>query len=111
MTDKELQAKLSELTKTVDNLSIKQTKLEEQITNIGRTVREIKEILEPQPINKQQLIKGSTLEINNTVTILNLTRGQQSEGKIIGVTKDNLAEIKISNGSVIRRIIRNIKKL
>ena len=34
---------------------------------------------------------------------------QQSEKIIIGVTKVNLAKIQVSNGSMVRRITRNIK--
>ena len=72
-------------------------------------IRDIRKIMESKPKTKQQLIKGSNLKINDIVEIMKSTRGQQSEVKIIGVTNDNLAIMQKNNGSVIKRITRNIK--
>ena len=109
MTDKELKVKLDDVTRTLEKLSIKQTKLEEYIVNTRITVRGIKEILGSKLKPKQQLINRYNLKVNDIEEILNPSRIQHSEGKIIGITKDNLAEIQTDNRSVIRRITRNIK--
>ena len=79
-----------------------------RLTTPKTTVRELEEILYTK--TKQQLIKGSKLQLNNTVKILKPARGQHNEGIIIGVIKDNLAKIRTGNGSVIRRISRNIEQ-
>ena len=71
------------------------------------TVKELEEILNSKP--RQELIKGVNLKLNNNVTIINPSMGQQSGGIIVGASKDNLAKIKMSNGNAIRIITINIQ--
>jgi hypothetical protein len=104
--------KISTLTKLISELHIKQQQIHEEIIEATALVDEINQRRKKEPTIKEKQIKkvarGTRPKIGDTVTIVNPKGNQPTEGTVVGFTKTDYVKVQGKDGTIIRRIPRNI---
>ena len=59
---------------------------------------------------REEAAEGSGYYIREVITILNPSEGQERYGIIIGRTRDNLPKLQPTQGKVIRRLPKNVRR-
>ena len=96
---------IEELRKTLGYLEIRQNGLRREV----RAVRtEIDRLSTVGKETQEEILPKTRLHHGDKVTIINPSKGQEKEGIICGITKDNLIKLKTPKGKIIRRLPKNL---
>lgn len=125
MINRTTEEKLTEVTRQLDLLVLHQEQITAQVNQARSTVTRLivellvenrapqteataADIAERMPERIEAVI-GSRYYIGDQVEVLNPARGQETEGVVIGKTKDNLLRIQTVTEKVIRRLPKNVR--
>ena len=116
MNNRTLEERLKELTLKLEKLSTQQDEIQERVTQIKEEVQSLREetkqsSAQDKDTNRTAAVHGSGYHIGDKVEIINPSRGQENQGVIIGVTKDNLLKIKPEVGKYIKRLPKNVRTI
>ena len=96
---------VEELRKTLETLEIRQDGLRREI----RAVRtKIDRLSTTGKVTQGEILPNTRLHHGDKVTVINPSKGQEKEGIICGITKDNLIKLKTPKGKIIRRLPKNL---
>ena len=125
MINRTTEEKLTEVTRHLDLLVLHQEQITAQVNQARSAVTRLTaellvenrapqteataaDIAERVPERIEAVI-GSRYYIGDQVEVLNPARGQETEGVVIGKTKDNLLRIQTVTEKVIRRLPKNVR--
>ena len=95
---------IEELRRTLQTLEIRKNGLRREV----RAVRTKIDRLSTAGRATQEILPNTRLHHGDKVTVINPSKGQENEGIICGITKDNLIKLKTPKGKIIRRLPKNL---
>ena len=111
MINREIQDKLTKLTRILNTLSIKQQETNREIKKTRKSAVELTETIKDldgeEEYSQEEVIKGSNLYISDHAVIQNPSKGQEDRGEIVSKTRDGLVKVKTSTTKIISRLPKN----
>ena len=119
MINKTLEERLQELNTRLNQLTIQQVNINEQVTHTRREVETINTEIRSRTRRTQgtetlregvSAVAGSGYLVGDQVIIINPSPGQENHGVVSGETRDGLLRIQPPTGKCIRRLPKNVRK-
>ena len=119
MINKTLEERLEELNTRLNQLTIQQDNINEQVTHTRREVETVATEIrsrtrrprEPETRRESvSAVAGSGYLVGDQVVIINPSPGQENHGVVSGKTRDGLLRIQPPTGKCIRRLPKNVRK-
>ena len=122
MTNRTTGKQIADLTKELEKLVIQQDELNNRVAETRSRVTALNTIaLREQQEQKTtgitehvgkrtETVNGSRYFIGDQVDIRNPSRGQELQGTVVGMTKNNLPRVLTKGGVTLRRLPKNVRR-